>query len=257
MSEVFTALEASIKSLRKVVAADQAEGKSKDLLARVKSVVRVLFYVLSVDLRVPPVIRASFVIKEIVSLAGSVSSSDESSTLGYLAFELSELLAFATQEGFDEAPLEVTNIFLLGLMVEARIFCMQPSSALVLKKVLDGDWRGYFALLCALHAFNSSVELDPLTKLTFVDRIGALILSPEFDPEVNCEDYLVFVDFLSCPAVDLDFRWKTFNSKVGGTPLSKDSFASLMLCLRHTNWGSNGTGFEIVKRRLPPVYFSA
>jgi len=81
-------------------------------------------------------------------------------------------------------------------------------------------------------------------------------LSDEFDPKMSCEDYLILCDTLSCPAIDRDIRWDTLRKKFGGDDLGKTAFDELALCFRHTNWSGAGTGFELVKRRLPPVYFS-
>jgi len=173
-----------------------------------------------------------------------------------LAFELSELIGLSRQDVLESTPLETVDIFLLRLMVKPKVFCLQENSEYVLSDILLGTRHCYFSILCALHAFNSSINISLQNMDEFIGRVISRILSPEFEPEVNCEDYPIFADFLSCPAVDFERRWKTFNSKMSGAELSKLDFEALMLCLRHTNWSQNGTGFEIVKRRLPPVYFS-
>jgi len=226
------------------------------LVERIKTVVRVLFYLLAIDFRVPPIIRASLILKEIVSLSKTLSQSNREATFGYLTYELSELTAANYSEEQETLSLEVVNTFLLGLMIEPNLFCMQDGCERLLRNVFAGKHKCYFSILCALHALSSLKNIDTEMKRTFEDTMTSRILADEFDPAISCEDYLIFCDVLSCPAVDRDRRWDTFQEKLGGDGLSKLAFDELTLCFRHTNWNVGGAGFELVKRRLPPVYFS-
>ena len=256
MSEVFTTLSRIIRSFGKLVERDLSHAQSEDLIARVKTVVRVLFYLAAIDFRVPPLIRVSLILKEVVRLSKRFLPSDREAITGYLVYELSELMAAHYVEEEEVVSLEVANTFILGLVIQPNLFAMQDCSARFLHNVLSGKHSCYFSVLCALHALNSVQSIDETDKASFVDSLIKRILSRDFDIRVSCEDYLIFCDALSCPAIDRDVRWQTFQDKLGGDALSKVAFDELTLCFRHINWDATGPSFELVKRRLPPVYFS-
>ncbi|WP_131817699.1 hypothetical protein [Saliniramus fredricksonii] len=158
------------------------------------------------------------------------------------------------------------NTFLLGLMTEPVSFCVQSGTRELIENVLIGKHKGYFSILFALHYMNSVSpdDLDQLDVSTensrrefFCHEVANLIICEKCEPKINAEDYLIFCDFLSCPAIDIDLRWNTFCKKLGGQPISKRKFEDLMLRLRHTNWKEPGREFELLIRRLQPAYFSA
>ncbi|WP_424976730.1 antiviral reverse transcriptase Drt3b [Mameliella sp.] len=256
MSEVFTTLSRIVRALEKMADFDLSDVQSEDLVARVKAVVRILFYLAAIDFRVPPIIRLSLILKEVMKLSKKFSQPYREAITGYLVYELSELMASHYVEEDETVSLEVANTFILGLVVEPNLFGMQDCSSKLLRNILTGKHRCYFSVLCALHALNSVQHIDAESKTFFVDNLIERILTSEFDIEVSCEDYLIFCDTLSCPAIDRDVRWKAFQDKLGGDGLSKPAFDELARCVRHTNWDLSGPGFELVKRRLPPVYFS-
>lgn len=256
MSEVFTTLSRIVRTLGKMTEADLSETQFEDLSARVKTVVRVLFYLVAIDFRVPPVIRVSLILKEVVRLSKKLSLPYRETITGYLVYELSELMEAHYDEEDEAVGLEVANTFILGLVIEPNLFAMQECSAKFLRNVLTGKHQCYFSVLCALHALNSVQNIDQSNKTTFVDGLIDRILTNDFDIAVSCEDHLIFCDALSCPAIDRDVRWKAFQDKLGGDGLSKVAFDELALCFRHINWDVNGPSFELVRRRLPPVYFS-
>ncbi|WP_412049384.1 antiviral reverse transcriptase Drt3b [Hoeflea sp. Naph1] len=266
-SEVFTTLQKTVRDIR----AEFATGEHNDLvvnerLARIKMIIRILFYLLSVDFRVPPLIRASFLLQDIVGLTKTLPQSERAATRAYLSYELSLLLAVNYQKEKGPISLEVTNTFLLGLMVDPVSFCLQDSVHNMIQNVLSGFHKGYFAILCGLHYQNSvspdelelpDTEVEISVRSEFCQSVAAYIASDICDPAVDCEDYLVFCDFLSCPAADHAIRWETFNKKLGGQELSKKEFDELALQFRHTNWKDKGREFDLLIRRLQPVYFSA
>lgn len=256
MSEVFTTLSRIVRAFGKMVELELGDAQFEDLIARVKTVVRVLFYLAAIDFRVPPIIRLSLILKEVVRLSRKFCQPYREAITGYLVYELSELMSAHYAEEEEAVSLEVVNTFILGLVVEPDLFAMQDCSAKFLRNVLTGKHQCYFSVLCALHALNSVKSIDAGEKSAFVDSLISRILADEFDIEVSCEDYLIFCDALSCPAIDRDVRWRAFQDKLGGDGLSKAAFDELALCFRHINWDAHGPNFELVKRRLPPVYFS-
>lgn len=256
MSEVFTTISRILRRFTKMAEGDLTDAQSEDLVARLKAVIRVLFYLVAIDFRVPPIIRVSLILKEVVGLSRKFSQPDCESIISYLVYELNELISVHYAEAEEVVSLEVANTFILGLIIQPNLFAAQHSSARLLRNVLAGKHQDYFSVLCALHALNSVQNIDEVSKTTFVDNLIEGILSSDFDIEVSCEDYLIFCDALSCPAIDRDVRWRAFQDKLGGDGLSKVAFDELALCFRHINWGTTGSDFELVKRRLPPVYFS-
>lgn len=238
----------------------------EELLGRLKLTIRILFYLLSVDFRVPPLIRSAFLLKQIVYLSKRLPSSQRKSVKALLAYELSQLLENNYLENTGPLSLEVTNTFLLGLMVDPVSFCVQDSVREVIENVLSGKHKGYFAVLCALHYINGvspaalehhDISIEKNKRQDFGAETADFLVSQECKPKIDAEDYLIFCDFLSCPAIDQTLRWKTFNTKLGGQPLSKENFEELMLKLRHTNWKAPGREFELLIKRLQPVYFEA
>ncbi|WP_299415371.1 antiviral reverse transcriptase Drt3b [uncultured Sulfitobacter sp.] len=266
-SEVFSAIGRVIQKLIELDLGNEHEEVVLDeLLGRLKLTIRILFYLLSVDFRVPPLIRSAFILKQIVYLSKRLPSSQRRSIKALLAYELSQLLGNNYIENTGPLSLEVTNTFLLGLMVDPVSFCVQDRVREVIENVLGGKHKGYFAVLCALHYINGvtplsiephdiSIELD--MRQGFSAETANFLIDQECEPKINAEDYLIFCDFLSCPAIDQTLRWETFNKKLGGQPLSKEKFEELMLQLRHTNWKGPGHEFELLIKRLQPVYFEA
>ncbi len=266
-SEVFTTLHDIIRNIQKYVPdVEKSEVYIAELLGRLKLIIRILFYLLSVDFRVPPLIRASFLLQEIVKLVKKLPNSERKSTYAYIAYELSEILSTNYQGEKGPLSLEITNTFILGLMIDPIAFCSQESSRRFIQNVLTGLHTGYFAILCGLH-YQISISADEVDVSTvpseealrsdFCTNVAAYIDSSSCDLHVNSEDYLIFCDFLSCPAPDHTLRWKTFNSKLGGQEVSKADFDALALQFRHTNWKAKGQEFELLVKRLQPVYFSA
>lgn len=264
---MFTTLQKTIRDLREdFPVGGHTDVVREECLGRLKMIIRILFYLLSVDFRVPPLIRASFLLQDVVGLTKTLPPSERLSTRAYISYELSQLLTSNYQSEEDVLSLEVTNTFLLGLMVDPVAFCLQDSTQKLVQNVLSGAHTGYFAILCGLH-YQHSVTPDELelaeteaeisARSAFCQRVASYIGSGSCKPTIDCEDYLIFCDFLSCPAVDHTTRWETFNNKLGGQELSKNEFDELSLQFRHTNWKVKGREFELLIRRLQPVYFSA
>ncbi|MCO6382699.1 antiviral reverse transcriptase Drt3b [Oceanicola sp. 502str15] len=267
LSEVFTALQRVLKSLKENMSDSlELEEVRTEFLDRLKLLIRVLFYVLSLDFRVPPLIRAAFIVEGIIRLSNKLPQSERLATRAYLAYELSELLG-ANYDGLSgPVSLENLNTFLLGLMVDPTAFCLQSPARNFIDNVMKGTQHGYFAALAGLHYLNSTspTEVAPSDPLSEADRRQAFVValidyigSGDCDPVVDSEDYLLFCDALSCPALDSDIRWSTFNQKLGGQELSKADFQELTKHFRHTNWTSSDDKFQLLFRRLPPVYFSS
>lgn len=256
MAEVFTTLNRIIRRFGKIADNGLSDVQSEDLLARLKAVVRILFYLVAIDYRVPPIIRISLILKEVMKLSRKFSQPYQEAMTGYLVFELSELMAAHYIAEDEVIGLEIANTFILGLIIDPDLFVKQECSARLLENILTGKHSCYFSVLCALHALNSVHSTDEAIKTVFIDGLIGRILSSDFDVEVSCEDYLIFCDALSCPAIHRDVRWQTFQDKLGGNGLSKAAFDELALCFRHINWDADGPDFKLVKRRLPPVYFS-
>lgn len=266
-SEVFSAIDRIVKRLGKLELDDEHMGLAlEELFGRIKLTVRIIFYLISVDFRVPPIIRTAFLLRQIVSLADRFPSSERLALRAHIAYELSQLLASNYDSDSPSLPLEVTNTFLIGLMVDPVSFCEQESTQSAVKNILAGRHKGYFSVICALHYMNSvspndlqhcntAAEIE--RRSAFCIKIAEFLTSADCDPKVNAEDYLIFCDFLSCKSVDQTLRWETFSQKLGGAPLSKNSFEELMLRLRHTNWQEPGSEFKLLIRRLQPVYYAS
>ncbi|KKK57191.1 hypothetical protein LCGC14_3056980, partial [marine sediment metagenome] len=265
-SEVYTTLQDIVRDLgEEFPSGERTDEVLEECLGRLKMIVRILFYLLSVDFRVPPLIRASFLLKNIADLAKILPASERISTRAYISYELSQLLASNYQGAKESLSLEITNTFLLGLMVDPVSFCLQNSTRQLVQDVLSGEHEGYFAVLCGLH-YQHSVRPDELeladigdevaVRSAFCQRVASYIESDSCRLETDCEDYLIFCDFLSCPSVEQTARWKTFNKKLGGQELSKNEFDELALQFRHTNWKDKGCEFDLLIRRLQPVYYS-
>lgn len=128
-SDVFSALQKSIKSLDEASAqAGLSEDSLDEILGRLELCIRILFYLISVDFRVPPIIRAAFLISEVVKPSRKLPHSQEKSTLAYISYEISEVLATNYRAEERQISLEILCIFQLGLMVDALSFCAQNAT---------------------------------------------------------------------------------------------------------------------------------
>ncbi|MEI4488980.1 antiviral reverse transcriptase Drt3b [Frigidibacter sp. MR17.14] len=266
-ADVFSAIDRIIKRLGKIELGEEHKSLAlEELFGRIKLTVRIIFYLISVDFRAPPIIRSAFLLKQISSLTNRFPSSERLALKAHIAYELSQLLEGNYDSGSTSIPLEIANTFLIGLMVDPVSFCEQDGTRNIVDNILSGMHKGYFSMLCALHYFNSvspndlqHCDLDEETgrREAFCKRISEALLNSDFNPKVNAEDYLIFCDFLSCKSVDQTLRWTTFSQKLGGAPLSKPSFEELMLRLRHTNWQEPGGEFKLLIKRLQPVYYAS
>ncbi|MGH1370234.1 MAG: antiviral reverse transcriptase Drt3b [Maritimibacter sp.] len=266
-SEVFTAIDLVLEGFSKLDLDEQhREVALEELFGRLKLTTRIIFYLLSVDFRVPPLIRVAFLLKKIITLSKRFSSSEQLAVKAHIAYELSELLGSNYVADPGPLSLEITNTILLGLMIDPISFTEQTEVRKLIDNTMSGRHEGYFAVLSMLHYMNS-VRLESLEHMdvdqekelrnAFCERVSSYLKSETCEPKVNAEDYLLFCDFLSCQAVDQTLRWETFSQKIGGNALSKDAFEELMLRLRHTNWQEPGREFELLIRRLQPVYFAS
>lgn len=265
-SDVFTSIGRIIKQLDSLeLDSDHKEKALEELFGRLKLTVRILFYLLSVDYRVPPLIRSAFLLERIVKLSKRFSNSERQAVKAYIAYELSQLLGSNYSDQSGPLPLEVTNTFLIGLMVDPISFSEQSTAREVIENVLSGKHVGYFATLCALHYMNSVQPADlehgdqlheAAIRGSFCQTTSEFLAGESCDLRINAEHYLIFCDFLSCKAVDQTMRWETFRNKLGVTAISKAKFEELMVRLRHTNWREPGHEFELLIKRLPPVYFA-
>ena len=265
-SEVFTALSRIVFDLKKLcLSGELSEVEREDLLGRLRLIIRIAFYLLAVDFRVPPLIRASFLLRDVVDLLDRMPESERRAGRAYIAYELDQLIG----ANYDDVPgalaLEITNVFILGLMVDPVAFCVQDKVRRLLDNIFTGINVGYFAVLCGLHYLTSvsssdleqaGVRGDESKREQFINFVGEKIRSEEFDVGLNCEDYLIFCDFVSCPGVDQTTRWELFNSKLGGKPLGKVEVEELSRWFRHTNWREGGDEFGLLIKRLQPVYFA-
>ncbi|SEB47730.1 antiviral reverse transcriptase Drt3b [Rhodobacter sp. 24-YEA-8] len=266
-SEVFSAIDRIISRLGKLeLGHEHMDLALEELFGRIKLTVRIIFYLISVDFRVPPIIRSAFLLRKIVSLVGVFPNSERLALKAHIAYELSQLLASNYDSKSAPLPLEILNTFLVGLMVDPVSFCEQESTQSLIENILEGRHEGYFSVICALHYMNSVSPTDLQhhdaaeeneRREKFCKRISEFLSSADCDPKINAEDYLIFCDFLSCKSVDQTLRWETFSKKLGGTRLSKSSFEDLMLRLRHTNWQDQGSEFKLLIRRLQPVYYAS
>ncbi|SCC79260.1 antiviral reverse transcriptase Drt3b [Saliniramus fredricksonii] len=87
---------------------DHEDDAILEIIGRLKLVIRILFYLLSVDFRVPPLIRAAFIIKKIVNLLNRFSPSDKNIIKAHIAYELSQLLESNYSEKTGPLPLDPT-----------------------------------------------------------------------------------------------------------------------------------------------------
>lgn len=266
-ADVFSAIDRIIKRLGELELDDEHKDLAlEELFGRIKLTVRIIFYLISVDFRVPPIIRSAFLLEKIVSLANRFPSSERLSLKAHVAYELSQLLLSNYDSESAYLPLEIANTFLIGLMVDPISFCEQESTQIAVNNILAGRHVGYFSVICALHYMNSVSPTDLQhsniveeieRREAFCLRVSKFLSGADCDPKISAEDYLIFCDFLSCKCVDQTLRWETFSKKLGGAPLSKNSFEELMLRLRHTNWQEPGSEFKLLIRRLQPVYYAS
>jgi hypothetical protein len=253
-SEVYGALHFTIGRMVEFSKEELSEDEWIDLSERAKFVVRTLFYLLSLDFRVPPLIRSAGILKDLCVLLSRTPESMAHDIRSYVIFEADQILSSNYDAQGAILPLEIVNIFLIGLLVDPALFISQVGAKTVLEDILKGKKRCYFSMLCLLHARGSA---DGVESGDFEVEMRDRILSSDFDLQKNCEDHLIFCDFVSCPYVDFDLRWRTFNDATGGDELSKEEFEQLCLHLRFVNWHSAGMQFTILQKRLPPVYFSS
>jgi len=253
-SEVFRALDFAIEKMEDFTKEDLNEDEWIDLSERAKFLVRTLFYLLSLDFRVPPLIRSAEILRKICDLLDSAPEAMSHDIRSYIIFEIDQIIASNYDPNGSCLALEIANSFLIGLLIDPILFVSQEGSKAVLSDILEGKKKCYFSMLCALHASGTS-DVEKIDEFAIAMRNR--ILSADFDLQKNCEDHLIFCDFVSCIYLNFDLRWSLFNEVTGGAELSKEEFNQICPYLRFVNWQENGMQFKILQKRLPPVYFSS
>lgn len=253
-SEVYGALHFSIGKMADFSKEELSEDEWIDLSERAKFLVRTLYYLLSLDFRVPPLIRSAEILRKLCELLSRAPEAMAHDISSYIIFETDQIISSNYDAHGASLPLEILNTFLIGLLVDPELFISQVGAKTVLSDILDGKKRCYFSMLCLLHARGSAEGVE---SSTFEVAMRNRILSSDFDLQKNCEDHLTFCDFVSCPYLNFDLRWEIFNGATGGVELSKEEFEQICSHLRFVNWQDNGMQFTILQRRLPPVYFSS
>ncbi|SFE85677.1 antiviral reverse transcriptase Drt3b [Roseivivax sediminis] len=253
-SEIYGALHSSIAKMSEFAKEDLSEDEWIDLSERAKFLVRMLYYLLSLDFRVPPLIRSAEILRKLSELLTRAPEAMSHDIRSYVIFETDQLISSNYDSHGSNLPLEIANAFLIGLLIDPGLFVSQAGAKLVLSDILEEKKTCYFSMLCLLHAHGSAGSVE---AGEFAIAIRNRVLSDEFDIHKSCEDHLIFCDFVSCPYVDFDLRWTTFNDVTGGVEIGKEEFDKICPHLRFVNWQETGIQFAILQKRLPPVYFSS
>ncbi len=254
-SRIYSDVSKSVKALGKLCAVDISLDLRADAFARMKSLVRILFYSLSSDYRVSPIYRSHQILEEIHSARSHFTDLENAAFQDYLIFEICELLS-AQYEKKDsgDIDLETANLLLSAALLQSDLLSQQPIVQRILKDLEAQIDIGYFSFITLMFIYGN----DPLPNIKKISELADLVAWTLENSNVSfiddCYMYLLLCDFVGCPFVDATLRRNLFKRFFPGKLLTENELEILGKNVGFVDWKGARTSHYLRRKRLQPVY---
>ncbi|MWB79379.1 hypothetical protein GLS40_15170 [Pseudooceanicola sp. 216_PA32_1] len=247
----------AVRHLRKHSESVSGETET-DLVNRVRSIIRILFYIVSSDFRVSPIFRTYQIVEEIILIEKNLRSSEAEAMRDRLVFEICELISanLSDETGLDDGKLslEACNLLLLGSMIGPKSFPEQDIVKELSKRLQNSDSLSYFSFVALMYLYGNAGD----GFSSYVDGIAGTMLGiigeKKDDVRTDTEAYLIMSDFLSCPFVTHDHKRNALKTVYGVEGFPNDTIDRLALHVAFVDWKGARTSHFLKRKRLQPVY---
>jgi len=254
---LLTSLRGVLKSVGTVLWSAESQEQFDSIVEIIMGILRVIFYLVAMDLRV----RTTYGVCQVISVVNSLTSkldADRKDQLSHLIAEQLELLIGGLLSsdalGGEQADsVELYNLLICGAHNFGSTFLRRDAVGVALRTILDKPRFTYFGYITAKFCFLRdraafSEELAQLNTLmqSYVDRSFS-----KWD--VDSETYLILCDYFSAPDISESDKCKLFNA-VFHAAVSKRTMALLGKLVAYADWDGLRIEHLLARKELQPVY---
>lgn len=220
-----------------------------------ESIVRVVFYIVSLDTRV----RSTYMLCQIVILAdrfGAGADFDYQDRIRHLLSE--ELVALIAQTdsseiGRSDECVELYNLLIIGAFIGGADIISSRPFVSALDRVLGNTPMRYFAYATAKFCYSRdmvlSAKLDELNG-----RAKEQLLKGAGDVGLKAEVFLLACDYLASADIPADDRREVFKALFGGDNLANKHLAEIGARIGFSDFEGFHIEHLLQRRELRPVY---
>lgn len=256
-SSIYRELSEAVSALSKNTS-DDSIAYSGDISIRLRGMIRILFYCVSSDFRVPPLFKCDQIIRDMLKVCVKIDDTSREVIKDLIVFELAQLFEVNVKdEHVNKIPIELCNLLIIAAQVDAELFLQQVAVKDFLAKVPDKKEFSYFAFISLIFLLRRSQVCEPW-KNHVIKYTKRLILKRKVDLRKDAEIYLLFSDFISCPYIPIDERKKLINAILTGSwgQLNGEEVRELAPHFAFVDWSGRKISYLLLRKRLQPVYFA-
>ncbi len=255
---VYTAITHAIDELTKAVSGD-AKAFSADISVRLRGILRILFYCVASDFRVPPLFKCHQVIEKARRISSKTGEVNADVIDALIIFELTQLFTTnSNDDDIDKLPVELCNLFVIAAIVNSDLFLQQAPVREFIMRALNKKEFSYFSFVGVLFLIRHTTLGYDGVKDHIISRVSSVITAKKAELRVDAEVYLLFSDFVSCPYIATNVRVNVLNEVIGNGNLQANE-ADLRVIAPHfafIDWTGSKAAYILHRKRLQPVYFS-
>jgi hypothetical protein len=254
-SRIYSDVSKSVKALGVLCSGSVTIDQRADAFARLKSLVRILFYALSSDYRVSPIYRAHQILEEIQSARSHFTDLENAAFQDYLVFEICELLSSRYErKSNDDIDLETSNLLLSAALLQSDLLSHQPVVQEILRDLEARTDIGYFSFITMMFIYGNDPNPSGQKIGELADLVAWTLENSKASFFDDCSAYLLLCDFISCPFVDATLRCNLFERLFPGKLLTKNELEILGKNIGFVDWRGARTSHYLRRKRLQPVY---
>jgi len=221
------------------------------------ALLRLTFYVCSLDFRVRPTYSMAEVLLQIKPMLSLMDENCKDQVEHVMSEELVALVRRnASGQGLASEPrdaVELYNALISGAHLLGRDFVVIGAVAEALRNLCAGNKLTYFRFITAKFCMRKASGLFVGDLNAINDNVEAMLLTEPSAVAIDAERYLLFSDFLSSPDVDEKRKRGVFKAVTGST-LTKKTMALVGPRMRFADWDGRGFAAILERRELRPAY---
>lgn len=226
-----------------------------DVINRVRSILRILFYSLASDFRVAPIYKAFQIFESLKAFLATIGGSDADALSDYLVYEITELVSTYKPEKIDDdISLEMCNLILLGASVKPDLFLAQAPVKELFTLLLRRKSIGYFSFIAMMFALARSSDKHDRAVGTISKLARKRVRKDKTELRTSSAVYLMFSDIIGCPYIKVSERKALIKEVCGDSNLSDDDIHALAKHVAFVDWGAGRTSHFLRRKQLQPVY---
>ncbi|MGS4987499.1 antiviral reverse transcriptase Drt3b [Roseibium sp. RP-7] len=219
------------------------------------AIIELSFYIISLDVRV----RTTYSLFQILTAIQNFSKKDNGEYIEYLnhiAFEELNSLTqnFSQKYGVEDLNecVELMNLFICGAVVYGSDFVDDTRNSNIIKNTLS-EKVSYFGYISAKFCMQKSKKLK-LHMKELDDIVEGILLFDVNGWKIDCERYLLLVDYLSSDTVALSSKKKIIDECVNIKRISDDEIKDMCATYAYADWRGIRIKYLLKRKQLRSVY---